>query len=101
MITATAILRGTITATAVIFATQTGGCADATVTVNSSVFDTVASGATLNVPVENTAGTALGSKVGSDWQIPDETYRTYLNGVLQNTSTNPALQDVTININFT
>ena len=74
MITATAILRGTITATAVIFATQVGSCAAATVNVNSNLFDTVASGGTLNVPVKNTAGTIVGSIVGGEVIAPDGTY---------------------------
>jgi len=100
MIIATARLLGTITATAVIFSTQTGSCAAATVTVNSQAYDTVTSGGTLNVPVENTEGTAYGSKVGADWQLPDETFRTYINGVLQSTDTIPALKSETININF-
>ena len=67
---------------------------------NPAAYDTVASGGILNVPVENTEGTAYGSKVGSDWQLPDETFRTYINGVLQDTTTIPALKSETININF-
>jgi len=48
-------------------------CADATVTVNTAPFGTAPSGGALNVPVKNTAGTLKGSKIGSDWVVPDAT----------------------------
>lgn len=74
MIIATAVLRGTITATAVIFATQTGSCASATVNVNGNLFDTVASGGTLDVPVKNTHNEVVGSIVGGEVIAPDAGY---------------------------
>jgi len=46
-------------------------CSDATVTVNSSAFDTVASGGTLDVPVEYVNGSAVGSLVTGVWTIPN------------------------------
>jgi hypothetical protein len=46
-------------------------CEDATITINSAPFASVPSGGSLNVPVKNSAGTLRGSKVGSDWVVPD------------------------------
>lgn len=81
MITATAILQGTITATAVIYSTQTGSCAAATVeNSDQSYQQTVASGGTL--------------------VLPDTTYNFYLNGVLKTTETVPALVDQDFEISF-
>lgn len=99
MITATAVLNGTIYATAVIYSTQVGNCAAATavlkntlgttlsttsiasgdsediaapdgaVTVNSQAFDTVPSGGALNVEVKNTLGSFVGSLFSGFWRI--------------------------------
>lgn len=99
MITATARLLGTITATAVIFSTQVGNCAaatavlkntdndtlsttsiasgasanitapDATITVNSAAFDTVPCGDTLNVQVKNNIGSFVGALFSGFWRI--------------------------------
>lgn len=73
MISATATLQATITATATLMAVQTGSCAAATVTVNSAAFGTAASGATLNVPVKNTAGTNVGTIGSGIVTAPDAT----------------------------
>jgi hypothetical protein len=43
----------------------------ATITINSAPFASVPSSGSLNVPVKNSAGTLRGSKVGSDWVVPD------------------------------
>jgi hypothetical protein len=45
-------------------------CADATVNVNSTLFDTVASGGTLNISVrQQTGSTEIGSKQGQHWRV--------------------------------
>jgi hypothetical protein len=45
-------------------------CADATVNVNSTLFDTVASGGTLNISVRQQSGsTEIGSKQGQHWRV--------------------------------
>ena len=75
----TPILADYIPGTAGYAATcTTPTCADATVTVNASPFGTVPSGGALDVPVVNSAGTGIGSKVGANWQI--DPIRLYLNG---------------------
>ena len=43
--------------------------ADATVEINSTLFDTVASGATIDIPVINGGSNPVGSLQGSDWVI--------------------------------
>lgn len=48
-------------------------CADATVTVNSAAFGSVASGGTLNVPVKNTTGANVGTIGGGQVTAPDAT----------------------------
>jgi hypothetical protein len=49
-------------------------CADATVNINGTLFDTVASGDTLNIQVRKSTGSDLiGSKQGQYWRIPDST----------------------------
>jgi hypothetical protein len=48
-----------------------GPCADATVTVNGNLFDTVASGGTLEVPVEYENGTPVGTIAGGVVEIPN------------------------------
>jgi len=53
------------------------GCLDATVNVNGNLFDTVASGGTLNVPVKNTDGDAVGSIVAGEVIAPDATADVY------------------------
>lgn len=55
-------------------------CLDANVTVNSSTFDTVASGGTLDVPVEYENGTPVGTITGGIVEIPNpvELVRVYL-----------------------
>lgn len=130
MITATARLLGTITATAVIFSTQTGSCAAATVEVNGNLFDTVASGGTLDVPVEYANGTPVGTIVagvveipnpivcadatventdlsylttvasGGTLVLPDTTYNFYVNNILKDTQTIPSLKNETFEIYF-
>lgn len=45
-------------------------CPSATILINSTSFDSVISGGTLNIPVKNTLGVAVGSKVGSEWIVP-------------------------------
>jgi len=81
MISATANLIGTITATAVIFATQTGGCADATVENSDATFThDIASGAT--------------------YVLTDETITIQLDSITVATSTFPAITNPTILINW-
>ena len=46
-----------------------GQCTDATVEINSTLFDTVASGATIDIPVINGGSNPVGSLQGSDWVI--------------------------------
>ena len=48
--------------------------ADVTITVNSAAWSTEACGDTENIPVKNTAGTNLGSKVGANWEIANITF---------------------------
>jgi hypothetical protein len=48
-----------------------GGGSDVTITVNSAAWSTETCGDTENIPVKNTAGTNLGSKVGANWEIAD------------------------------
>lgn len=43
-----------------------GVCADATVNVNGNLFDTVASGSTLNIPILNEDGGGIGTITGTD-----------------------------------
>lgn len=45
-------------------------CESATITINGSSWGTVASGGTEDIPVKDTGGTAVGSKVGSEWIVP-------------------------------
>lgn len=47
---------------------------DVTITINSAAWSTEAPGSTENIPVKNTAGTALGSKVGLNWEIANITF---------------------------
>jgi hypothetical protein len=54
-------------------------CADATIEINGALFDTVASGATLDIPVISEGSNPVGSLVGSDWVI--ENNATYINSV--------------------
>ena len=44
-------------------------CTDATVEINNTLFDTVASGATIDIPVINGGSNPVGSLQGSDWVI--------------------------------
>jgi hypothetical protein len=46
-------------------------CDDGTITINSAAFGTVASGGTIDIPVEYVNGTPVGSLVGSVWTIPN------------------------------
>lgn len=50
-----------------------GACADVTIQINSAAWSTEAAGSTENIPVKNTAGTNLGSKVGANWEIANIT----------------------------
>lgn len=67
ILTATANIVTTISVTAEFHLQQVGNCADATVNVNSNLFDTVASGGTLDIDVVDTTdvdvGTIAGGKV--------------------------------------
>jgi hypothetical protein len=44
---------------------------DSTITINSASFSTYPSGATSNILVKDTTGASVGSKVGSDWIVPE------------------------------
>lgn len=52
---------------------QSAYCSDATVNVNGNLFDTVAGGGTLNVPVQYENGTPVGTITGGVVEIPDPT----------------------------
>ena len=79
MISATATLQATITATATLMAIQTGGCSDATVeNTDLSYLQTVASGGTLI--------------------LADTTFNFYVNGVLDQTATVASMVNQTFNI---
>lgn len=79
MITATATIGTTISATAVFMAIQTGGCADATVRNTDSTYSvTVASGGTLI--------------------LADTIFNFYVNGVLDQTATVASMVNQTFNI---
>lgn len=54
-------------------------CADATIEINGTAFDTVASGGTLDIPVINGGSNAVGSLQGSDWVIGNNA--TFINSV--------------------
>lgn len=103
---------------------------DATINVNGNLFSVVESGATLNIPVKNTAGTnvgtiavgmvevqdasvtarnSLGTAIGfkaaaaeavSDLNLADTTYNFYVNNVLKDTQTVPTLENETFQIYF-
>lgn len=45
-------------------------CPSATILINGTLFDSVISGGTLNIPVKNNLGAAVGSKIGSEWIVP-------------------------------
>jgi len=45
---------------------------DSTITINSASFSPYPSGATSNIVVKDTLGSAVGSKVGSEWIVPQE-----------------------------
>ena len=86
MITATATLGGSITATAQLQSQQTGSCPNNETTVNTVAYATAPSGTPIDVDVENTASAGVGALVGGKWQIADS--QAQVNGV--NTETIPA-----------
>jgi hypothetical protein len=63
-------------------------CEDATVTVNSNAFDTVASGGTLDVPVQYLNGTPVGTIVLGVVQIPNPIVCADATAVLKDTDNN-------------
>lgn len=79
MITATATLGGTISATASLMAIQTGDCADATVENSDASFSE-------QIPSGDTA------------ILEDTIINVYVNGVLNQSITRPSMVDRTINI---
>lgn len=46
------------------------GCPDATILINGASWGTVSSGGTEDIPVKDTNGASVGSKVGSEWIVP-------------------------------
>jgi len=50
-----------------------GGAGEVDILINGSAWGTFTAPDTENIPVKNTAGTNLGSKVGANWQIGDIT----------------------------
>jgi hypothetical protein len=50
-----------------------GGAGEVDILINGSVWGSFTAPDTENIPVKNTAGTNLGSKVGANWQIGDIT----------------------------
>lgn len=45
-------------------------CADGIILINGDSFSTVGSGETLDIPVKDTNGSEVGSKVGDEWIVP-------------------------------
>jgi len=68
MITATATLQSTISVTAQIVSKQVGSCADGTIEINGTEVTTVASGGTVDIPV-NLDGVPSGSWDGDSWEV--------------------------------
>lgn len=60
-------------------------CDDATVNINGSLFDTVASGGTLDIDVQYENGTPVGSDEAGIWTIPDPITCDDATAVLKNT----------------
>jgi hypothetical protein len=54
-------------------------CADATIEINGALFDTVASGGTLDIPVLDTGANPVGLQIGTDYVIANNA--TYINSV--------------------
>ena len=52
-----------------------GGGDKVDILINGSVWDTIIAPDTEDIPVKNTAGTNLGSKVGANWEIADITLK--------------------------
>jgi hypothetical protein len=67
---------------------SSGVCADATVNVNGNLFDTVASGGTLEVPVEYENGTPVGTIAGGVVEIPNPVTCADATAVLKDTALN-------------
>jgi len=52
-------------------------CANAVLNVNGALFTNIASGSTFPLFVKNISGVQVGSKVGSEWIVPDSENATY------------------------
>lgn len=73
---ASAVLKNTLGTTLSTTSIASGGSSDitapdSTITINSASFSTYPSGATSNILVKDTTGASVGSKVGSDWIVPE------------------------------
>ena len=74
---ASAVLKNTASTTLSTTAILSGGTSnitapDSTITINSASFSTYVSGATSNIIVKDTLGSAVGSKVGTEWIVPQQ-----------------------------
>jgi hypothetical protein len=72
---ASAVLKNTLNTTLSTTSILSNGSSnitapDSTITINSAAFSPYPSGATSNIVVKDSLGTAVGSKVGSEWIVP-------------------------------
>jgi len=72
----------------------------ADISVNGTAFVEVQGGDSYDIPVHDTAGTSGGSKIGSEWIIPDITINVTVNGVAQTPVTAPAFDTTTVQITW-
>lgn len=111
MIIATATLRGTIYATAVIFSSGGVICADATAVLKNTDGDTlstteIASGASADITApdvtvhnsDNTFSVQVAS--GGDLELEDTTFIMRINGNIVGQTTFPSMVDQVLNVNF-
>jgi hypothetical protein len=74
---ATAVLKNSLGTTLSTTSISSGGSSnitapDSTITINSASFSPYPSGATSNILVKDGTGTQVGSKVGSEWIVPNQ-----------------------------
>jgi len=73
---------------------------NSTILINGSTIQEVPAQVPLDITVQNTEATPLGSIISSDTvEIPDTDYDVYVNGVLDQSFSLPTLKNETININ--
>ena len=75
--------------------------ADTEISINGVITFYSYAESSIDIPVINTDGTAIGAINGlSQFEIPDNTYEVFLDGVSQGTSTGASVKDQIININW-